>query len=159
MVTLIAGSASLRVLSVRDGRLASTSHEVIAHTVTNARVHDLDTLTPCGPFFFTDLLHQLRLCSPCPSIYALHAFSSLPLFFFRHIPYRSRRKTMSLTLIVGFSLSFFFFFLSALLYSPNFFRPAFLRCATLVIYWSSIHRPSLRATSWNGLMQGRHWPF
>src|SRR5712691_13313694 len=51
MVTLIIGSASLRVLSVRDGRLASTSHEVIAHTVMNAPVHDLDNLTPFGLFF------------------------------------------------------------------------------------------------------------
>src|SRR6266567_342036 len=66
MVTLIAGSASLRVLSVRDGRLASTSHEVIAHTVMNARVHDLDALMPCGLFFFTDLLHQLRLLLSMP---------------------------------------------------------------------------------------------
>jgi hypothetical protein len=104
MVTLIAGSASLRVLSVRDGRLASTSHEVIARPVMNARVHDLDVLTPCGLLFFTDLLHQFAFAL---SIYAPHAFSSLPLFFSSHIPYRSRRKTMSLTLIVGFSLSFY----------------------------------------------------
>src|SRR6266403_2468844 len=51
MVTLIAGSASLRALLVRDGLLASTSHKVIAHTVMNAHVHDLDTLTLCSLLF------------------------------------------------------------------------------------------------------------
>jgi len=56
-------------------------------------------------------------------------------------------------------LVFLFLYFPLTCYSPNFFRPAFLRCATLVIYWSSIHRPSLRATSWNGPMQGRHRPF
>ena len=87
-----------------------------------------------------------------PLHHALHAFSFLPVFFFKHIPYRSRRKTMSHTLIVGFSLSPF---LSAtrLIFSTC------LRCVILVIYWSSIHRPSLRATSWNGTMRERHWPF
>jgi hypothetical protein len=54
------------------------------------------------------------------------------------------KRCRSHSLLV-FSLSFFFLFIC---YPPNFFRPAFLRCATLVIYWSSIHRPSLRATSW-----------
>ena len=29
----------------------------------------------------------------------------------------------------------------------------------LLIYWSSIHRPSLQATSWNSPIPGRHWPF
>src|SRR5258708_38823325 len=44
MVNLIAGNANLRALLVRDGHLASTSHKVIAHTVMNARVHDLDVM-------------------------------------------------------------------------------------------------------------------
>jgi hypothetical protein len=36
-------------------------------------------------------------------------------------------------------LVFLFPFFLFICYSPNFFRPAFLRCVILVIYWNSIH--------------------
>lgn len=90
------GSINSRALLVREGRLASSSHKVMADTVMTARVHDPDVLAVSFVLTCFITFDLLSMPLPCPTCFFFH-------FLLRHIPYQSRRKLISsLTLIVGF---------------------------------------------------------